>query len=647
MKRLGPLAWISFSLTCLTIGILLAADTLVGLSSGSLSSTAENRRALSEALAVQYSHLAERNHSDTIQAGLDLLIERNPQILSAAIRRTSGEMFAQAGDHGRHWAQPDGDHSTIDYIQVPIFNGDDRWGMLQVAFRSVTESGNPWSFAHPWTRLLLLVALAGFVSYLLFIKRTLRHLDPSTVVPQRVKHALDVLAQGVVMLDERGCIVLANAAFVKRVGVSLDDLLGSTLSRLAWTPVTASASALNDPWTQALKTRSAHMNVRMMLTGASKSWHFVVSSTPILDEDGRLRGAMVSFDDVTELEEVNAALGNTVKELEQSQAQIMTQNVELEHTNQSLVVEIAERKKAESEREVLNRRLQEASRQIGMAEVASSVLHNVGNVLNSVNVSVSLIHKTLQQTPVEKFGRIGQMVWDHTSDLCVYLAQDEKGKQIPAYLMKLAEQVNSNFAGIGKELDALDGNINHIRRIISAQQGLAKPQVLLEQTQLAEVLEQALAINRDGLEQGNIAVVREYTDLPSMMCDRHQVLQIMVNLINNAVQVMKAMPDRSHRLTVSVGYHPDNCERVQIQVQDTGFGIKPDHFKRLFTQGFTTREGGHGLGLHSSFLAAKLLGGTLSAASKGEGQGATFTLELPLAEGILAPESSKTEESHA
>jgi PAS domain S-box-containing protein len=637
MKRFGPLAWISFSLTSLTISVLLAGDTLVGLSSGSLNSIVEYRRALSEALAVQYSHLAERNHSDTIQVGLALLIERNPQILSAAIQLASGETFAQAGDHRRYWTPLEGDHSTVDHIQVPIFNGDTPWGTLQVAFKPAAESGDPWSFAHPWTRFLLFVALVGFISYLLFIKRTLRQLDPSAVIPPRVKHALDVLAQGVVMLDHQGLIVLANAAFAERAGLPLDKLIGSPLSRLPWTPATPSTEALNEPWTMALKTRAAQTDVRMMLPDSSgKSWHFIVSSAPILDERGRLRGAVVSLDDVTELEEANVALSNAVKELEGSRAQIMNQNVELEHKNESLVVEIAERKKAESEREVLHRRLQDASRQIGMAEVAASVLHNVGNVLNSVNVSVGLIHKTLERTPVDKFGRIGQMVQDHMNDLNVYLAQDEKGKQIPTYIVKLAEQVNTNFAGINKELDSLDSNVEHIRRIITAQQGLAKPQVLLEPIQLKDVIEQALAINRDSLERGGITLVREYTELPATMCDRHQVLQIMVNLINNAIHVMKAAPGRPHRLTVRIGYHPASRERVQIQVRDTGIGIKPDNFKRLFTQGFTTREGGQGLGLHSSFLAAKLLGGTLSAASEGEGQGATFTLDLPLAQAILA-----------
>ena len=325
-----------------------------------------------------------------------------------------------------------------------------------------------------------------------------------------------------------------------------------------------------------------------------------------------------------------------VKELERSQTQIMNQNVELDHTNQSLVVEIAERKKVESEREVLNRRLQEASRQIGKVEVAASILHNVGNVLNSVNVSFGLIHKTLQRIPVDKFGRIGQMVQDHMNDLSVYLEQDEKGRQIPAYLVKLAEQVSTNFAGVEKELDSLGSNVDHVRRIITSQQGLATTQVLLEPILLTDVNEQALAINRDTLERGGIAVVREYAALPATMSDRHQLLQIMVNLINNGIHVMNAVPGRPHRLTVTIGYHPESRERAQIQVCDTGLGIKPDNFKRLFTQGFTTREGGQGLGLHSSCLAAKLLQGTLSAASEGEGQGATFTLDLPLVQVALA-----------
>jgi PAS domain S-box-containing protein len=622
---------------CLTVSALLAGDALVGLSSSSLTNTVAYRQALCEALTIQYSNLAEQNHADTIQVGLGLLIERTPAILSAAIQLADGTTFAQAGDHRRHWVQPLDDHSTIDHIQVPILNRDTRWGTLQVAFQSAAEAKNVWSFGHPWTRFLLFVALTGFISYSLFLARTFRQLDPSKVIPPRVKHALDVLAQGVVMLDQAGSVVLANTVFAERTALPLTDLIGSPLSRLAWSPAVPSAEAWIEPWTATLKTRKTQTNVRVVLSDSSgEARHFVVSSTPILDEREHLRGAVVSFDDVTELERANVALGNTVTELEQSRVQILNQNGELARTNQTLAVEIIERKKVESEREELNGRLRETARQLGMAEVAATVLHNVGNVLNSVNVSVCLIHKTLQRTPIDHVGRIGQMVQEHTNDLSTFLAQDEKGKQIPAYLVKLAEQVNGHHAVIEKEIDSLSNNIEHIRQIITAQQIHGKSHALLEPVQLTEVVEQALVINQAAMESAGIAVDREYAGLPAITSDRHQVLQILVNLISNAINAMSAAPGRSHCLTVKIGYAIHDQGRVQIQVRDTGVGVKPEDFKRLFTQGFTTRPGGHGLGLHGSFLTAKQLQGQLSAASEGEGQGAMFTLDLPLVQTAMA-----------
>jgi PAS domain S-box-containing protein len=631
MKRISPLVWISLCLTCLTISALLAADGLVGVSSGSLTSKVEYRQALSEALAVQYSLLAEQHHTDIIQLGLSQLVERNPDILSAAIQLADGTIFVQAGNHQSHWVEHTDNRSTIDAMQVPIFDRDIPWGTLQVAFRSTAESGTLWSLAHPWTRTLLFVAFTGFISYFWFMKRTLRQLDPSKVIPPRVKHALDVLAQGVVMLDHEGSIVLANDVFADKVGIQLEDLIGKPLSRLDWTPAIPSATSWTEPWISTLKSRTTQTNVRLVLPDASgEPRHFVVSSTPILDERAQLRGAVVSFDDITELEKANVALGTLVKELEQSQTQILIKNNELASTNQSLAVEIVERKKVESEREELNGKLRQTARQLGMAEVAATVLHNVGNVLNSVTVSVGLIHKTLQQTPVGHVGRIGQMVQDHANDLGTFLAQDDKGKQIPAYLVALAKQLNDYHAMIEKEINSLSSHIEHIRQVITSQQTQAKSHALTESMELQEVMEQALIINRPALEGASITVTRDYADCPPIISDRHRVLQILVNLIGNAVNAMGAVPGRHHCLTVRCRYAPGNLDRVQIQVRDTGIGITGNDFKRLFTQGFTTREGGHGLGLHGSFLAAQQLQGQLSAASEGEGQGATFTLELPL-----------------
>ena len=143
-------------------------------------------------------------------------------------------------------------------------------------------------------------------------------------------------------------------------------------------------------------------------------------------------------------------------------------------------------------------------------------------------------------------------------------------------------------------------------------------------------MEQALTINLAALERQQIKVVREYAELPQVMIDRHQMLQILVNLISNAIHAMRACPERQHYLTLRIGLAEAMEDWIRLQVHDTGVGIKAEHLTRIFAQGFTTKQDGHGFGLHSSALAAKLLGGTLSVDSPGEGQGATFTLDVPV-----------------
>jgi two-component system, LuxR family, sensor kinase FixL len=292
--------------------------------------------------------------------------------------------------------------------------------------------------------------------------------------------------------------------------------------------------------------------------------------------------------------------------------------------------DITARQQADAERQALQKQLVETSRRAGMADVATNMLHNVGNILNSINVTATLIARTLRKSPLSDLGRIARMLQEHTPTLDDYLMHDPKGRLIPGYLTKLSEYLDQEQAMILQEVESLSNNIEHIKQIVSMQQSLARFGGLQEPVRLTELMEQALAINLAALEQHQIAVVREYADLPEMMTDRHQVLQILVNLINNATHVMQAYPGRQHCLTLRVDLAEDMPGWVRLQVHDTGVGIKPEYLTRIFAQGFTTRQEGHGLGLHSSALAAKMIGGALRASSPGEGQGATFTLDLPV-----------------
>jgi PAS domain S-box-containing protein len=620
-------------LVCLTIGAMLAGEAIVGLTPDQRKEVFEARKTLCENLAVQYSLLAASGETGTIETAMRALVERNADILSAALQGADGRQLAMAGDHRRHWVQPAGQRSTPSHVQVPIYKGEIHWGTLQLSFRAPGESSKGERWDTPWARYVALVGVLGFLGYFLFMKRTLRHLDPSEMIPPRVKSTLDSLTDGVVMVDLSGTIVLANETFCRLTQRALPSLLGKSLSRLPWVLDQGNLlpAEYRFPWELAADQERPQQGRRLGLkTKEMLLQTFSVTTTPIHDHDGRSRGILASFHDVTAVDRANAQLREAIAQLEHSRSQVMTQNEQLEHTNEILQLEIEERKRMQVERDQLNRQLLESSRLVGMADVASTVLHNVGNVLNSVNVSVEVVTNLLKQTPMNDVALIATMLDRHKHDLHAYLTADQEGRQIPSYLTMLAEAVTQNQTLVEKELDGLGRNIEHIRQVVGRQVDLARPGgIVCEPVSFQEVMEQALAIYRTALESRGYEIEQRYEPVPQGMCDHHQVLQILVNLVSNAKNAMDAMPGKPHRLTLRVGFTGQPSGHVRLQVADTGIGITAENRPRLFTQGFTTRPDGHGIGLHSAALAAKNLGGFLQGHSDGQGKGATFILDLP------------------
>jgi PAS domain S-box-containing protein len=289
--------------------------------------------------------------------------------------------------------------------------------------------------------------------------------------------------------------------------------------------------------------------------------------------------------------------------------------------------DITDLKNAESKIEQINKELREVSRQAGMAEVATGVLHNVGNVLNSVNVAADLIGERLRNSKAAGVTRLSKMLLDHNGDLPRFLSEDERGKQVPSYLKQLAEHLDQERNEIREELHRLMINIEHIKEIVATQQNYARVLGVAETVQLTELMEDAFKIQGGAYERHGINMVRDYDVLPQISCDKHKVMQIVVNLLSNA----KYACDATNREDKQVVVRLKNIENgVRIQVADNGMGIPRENLTRIFSQGFTTRKGGHGFGLHSGALAAKELGGSLTVTSEGSGHGATFTLDLPL-----------------
>lgn len=294
-----------------------------------------------------------------------------------------------------------------------------------------------------------------------------------------------------------------------------------------------------------------------------------------------------------------------------------------------VLLDITEQKTAEEEMEALHKKLLETSRQAGMAEVATGVLHNVGNVLNSVNVSATLVCDRVRQSKTASLAKIAALLREHAMDLGDFLANDPKGQMVPGYLASLAEHLSGEQADMLKELGTLTKNIEHIKDIVAMQQSYAKVSGVVENMPMADLIEDALRMNAAGLTRHGIEVVREFEEVPLVAVDKHKVLQILVNLMHNAKYAMEDGKCDHKRLVLGIGINSHN--RVKITVKDNGIGIKPENLTRIFSHGFTTRKNGHGFGLHSGALAAKEMGGNLTAHSDGPGTGATFDLELPLA----------------
>jgi PAS domain S-box-containing protein len=295
---------------------------------------------------------------------------------------------------------------------------------------------------------------------------------------------------------------------------------------------------------------------------------------------------------------------------------------------QGISLDITERKQAEANLEQAHRELVTASRQAGMAEVATSVLHNVGNVLNSVNVAASTISDKLQQSKTASIARLAALLRSHANDLGDFLTNDTNGRKIPAYLEDLARFLAEEQAFLLKETETVKKHIDHIKDIVAMQQSYAKVAGVTEIVSVSELVEDAVRMNAGALVRHDVKLVRDFNaGVPQIIVDKHKVLQILVNLIRNAKYACEDAGGKEKQLTIRIR----NVENgVHIVIQDNGVGIPAENLTRIFNHGFTTRKNGHGFGLHSGALAAKEMGGALSAHSEGLGKGATFTLELPL-----------------
>jgi predicted ATPase/signal transduction histidine kinase len=305
-------------------------------------------------------------------------------------------------------------------------------------------------------------------------------------------------------------------------------------------------------------------------------------------------------------------------------ADVQRAETALRRANDELEKRVGERTR---ELQQAQARLVDTARAAGMAEVAASVLHNVGNVLTSAVVNLQMMNQQVSGSRLGRLKQVSDLIEEHRGSLADFLTRDARGALLPDYLCNLSEELLREQATLQEGLASMDKHIEHIRAIVQLQRTYARDMVVTQECDLAHLVEDALNLQLPSLKRHGIDVTLELSTVPKVWVDKHKVLQILVNLISNAKNAMSVLPQGQRHLCMRLEAVSNTA---RIQVLDTGVGISPEIRNRLFSQGFTTRKSGHGLGLHSSVLAAKMLGGRLTLDSEGPGRGAMATLELPL-----------------
>ncbi|MFO0975052.1 MAG: ATP-binding protein [Planctomycetaceae bacterium] len=293
-----------------------------------------------------------------------------------------------------------------------------------------------------------------------------------------------------------------------------------------------------------------------------------------------------------------------------------------------IVRDSSAREEAERQVEEANQMLIDAAHLAGKAEIATSVLHNVGNVLTSISVLSTTLQERVSSNHVPSLRKVVGLLDSQQSRLGDFFEHDPRGKQLPVYLRTLASTLETEQQGLLDELQSLDVNVDHAKRIVAAQQNLARGYCFEEEISLGDVLDNAMTVVRASFERHHVQLNLDADETPMVVTDRHKLIQILVNLFTNAKDAVLHLPPSERQIDVRVSSL--NNESIRIDVTDRGLGIARDHLTRIFSQGFTTKSSGHGFGLHYCGLAASSLGGSLTVFSDGPGKGATFSLQIPL-----------------
>ncbi|MBN1205639.1 MAG: AAA family ATPase [Myxococcaceae bacterium] len=296
----------------------------------------------------------------------------------------------------------------------------------------------------------------------------------------------------------------------------------------------------------------------------------------------------------------------------------------LRQSNDELELRVEERTR---ELKQAQAHLVETARSVGMADIASNILHEVGNTLLSIVIDTDLMRRTVDGSRVGRVRQVGALLEKHRENLTHFVNHDEQGSQLLGYVFTLSDELAQEQSTLKQSLGTLGKNVDRVRSIVQSQRTYARSMLLMDEYDPVALVEEALRLQSATLQQSRVSVTKELAALPKVKVDKQRVLQILLHLLSNARKALELVPEGERRLRVQLAAEGN---RVCLQIADNGEGLAPEIRGQLFTQGFSTRKDSYGIGLHSSALSAQLMGGRLTLESEGPGKGAIATLELPI-----------------
>jgi len=574
VKRFSTVTHLAVGLAALVTSLLLAAAFL-GLLPDRVGALRQGRTSLAEVAAAGATAMATRGDAQSLEAMLAFLRERNSEVLSAAVRTHDGRLAAATDGHDARWQALADDRSTDEQVRVPIYAGRERWGQLELRFVPLDVPTLFGVLEIPWLGLVLFMAATGFIAFHLYLRRMLRYLDPSRAVPARVRAALDTLAEGLVVMDRRQQIVLANRSLATLIGVEPDALLGRPVASLGWTDAAGAALAVQDlPWTVALAESRVIRETRLHLVDAHGVRRtFSTNCAPVGASDARPGGVLVSLDDVTRLEQNEIALRQAKTEAEaanRAKSEFLANMSHEIRTPMNAVLGFTE----------LLRR--------GQAKDAEQVRRHLDTIHSSGRHLLELINDILDLSKVES----GRMEVERI---------DCEPHRIVAEVVKVLG-VRAREKGIALEL---------------AAEGWLPARIASDPARLRQIVTNLVGNAIKFTERGGVRVTLRMTGAPDAPGEDTASVDGATG-----IGAREAASPRPSRTT-----------RYEIDVADSGIGIAADKLDSVFEAfvqadtSVTRRFGGTGLGLSISRKLAQALGGDIQVRSE-PGAGSVFTVTI-------------------